>query len=53
MKGKHEQIRVNKISDIEQCSNRLQLDLIVHLTHFTCELMQTMTSYDFLEAIKF
>ena len=38
------------MSDSEQCSNRLQLDLILILVNFSCELGQIMTIYDFLEA---
>ena len=34
----------------EQCSNRLQLDLISILINFSCELEHIMTRYDFLEA---
>ena len=37
-------------SDSEQCSNRLELDLISLLVNFSCELGQTMTRYDFLWA---
>ena len=33
-------------SDSEQCSNRLELDLISHLVKFSCELGQIMTRYD-------
>ena len=36
-------------SDFEQCSNRLQLDLILMLVKFTYEFYQIMTRYDFLE----
>ena len=37
-------------SDSEQCSNRLQLDLITILVKFACELGPKMTRYDFIEA---
>ena len=40
------------ISDSEQCSNRLELDLISLLANFSCELGQIMTRYDFLWAIR-
>ena len=40
------------MSDSEQCSNRLELDLISLLVNFSCELGQAMTSYDFLWAIR-
>ena len=36
------------MSDSEQCSNRLELDLISLLVNFACELGQIMTRYDFL-----
>ena len=36
------------MSDSEQCSNRLQLDLISILVNFSWELGQIMTRYDFL-----
>ena len=36
------------LSDSEQCSNRLELDIISYLVNFTCELGQIMTRYDFL-----
>ena len=36
------------MSDFEQCSNRLELDLISLLVNFACELEQIMTRYDFL-----
>ena len=39
------------MSDSEQCSNRLELDLISLLVNFSCELGQIMTRYDFLWAI--
>ena len=39
------------MSDSEQCSNRLELDLILLLVNFSCELGQVMTRYDFLWAI--
>ena len=35
-------------SDSEQCSNRLELDLISLLVNFSCELVHIMTRYDFL-----
>ena len=38
------------MSDSEQCSNRLELDLISLLVNFSCELGQRMTRYDFLWA---
>ena len=38
------------MSDSEQCSNRLELDLISLLVNFLCELGQIMTRYDFLWA---
>ena len=36
------------MSDSEQCSNRLELDLISLLINFSCELGQIMIRYDFL-----
>ena len=39
------------MSDSEQCSNRLELDLISLLVNFSCELGQIMTRYDFLWAM--
>ena len=36
------------MSDSEQCSNQLELDLISLLVNFSCELGQIMTRYDFL-----
>ena len=36
------------MSDSEQCSNRLELDLISLLVNFSCELGQIMTTYYFL-----
>ena len=36
------------MSDSEQCSNRLELDLISLLVNFSCELGQIITRYDFL-----
>ena len=39
---------MGKMSDSEQCSNRLDLDLISLLVKFSCELGQIMTRYDFL-----
>ena len=38
------------MSDFEQCSNRLQLDLILLLVNFSYELGQIMTISDFIEA---
>ena len=38
------------MSDSEQCSNRLELDLISLLVNFSCEFGQIMTRYDFLWA---
>ena len=38
------------MSDSEQCSNRLELDLISLLVNFSCELGSIMTKYDFLWA---
>ena len=38
------------MSDSEQCSNRLEVDLISLLVNFSCELGQIMTRYDFLWA---
>ena len=38
------------MSDSEQCSNRLELDLISLLVNFSCELGPRMTRYDFLWA---
>ena len=38
------------MSDFEQCLNQLQLDLILFLVSFSCELGQIMIRYDFLEA---
>ena len=38
------------MSDSEQCSNRLELDLISLLVNFSCELGQIMTRYNFLWA---
>ena len=37
-------------SNSEQCSNRLQLDLITLLVNFSCQFRQIMTRYDFLWA---
>ena len=36
------------MSDSEQCSNRLELDLVSLLVNFSCELGQIMTRYVFL-----
>ena len=38
------------MSDSEQCSNRLELDLISVLVNFSRELGQIMTRYDFVWA---
>ena len=38
------------MSDSEQCSNQLELDLISLLVNFSCELGPIMTLYDFLWA---
>ena len=38
------------MSDSEECSNRLELDIISILVNFSCELGQIMTRYDFLWA---
>ena len=38
------------MSDSEQCSNRLELDIISLLVNFSCELGPIMTRYDFLWA---
>ena len=40
----------HKMSDSEQCSNRLEFDLISRLVNFSCELGQRLTRYDFLWA---
>ena len=39
---------MGKMSDSEQCSNRLKLNLISLLVNFSCELGQIMARYDFL-----
>ena len=39
-------------SDFEPYSNRLQLDLILILVNFSCELGQIMTRYDFQESLR-
>ena len=39
---------MDQTSDSEQCSNRLQLHLILLLVNFSCELGQIMIRYDFL-----
>ena len=39
------------MSDSEQCSNRLKLDLISLLVNFACELRQIMTQYDLLPVV--
>ena len=36
------------MSDSEQCSNRLELDLISFLVNLSCELEKIMTRYDVL-----
>ena len=41
---------MGQMSDVEQCSNRLEFDLIKLLLKFSCELGQIMTRYDFLWA---
>ena len=41
---------MDQMSDSEQCSNQLQLDLILLLVNFLCELGQIMTRYDLLGA---
>ena len=41
---------VDQTNDSEQCSNRLELDLISLLVYFSCELGPIMTRYDFLWA---
>ena len=41
---------MGEMSDSEQCSNRLELDIISLLVNFSCELGQIMTRYDFLWA---
>ena len=38
------------MSDVEQCSNQLQLDLITLLVNFLYQLGTMMSRYDFLEA---
>ena len=38
------------MSHFEQCSNRLELDLISLLVNFLCELGQIIARYDFLWA---
>ena len=40
------------MSDSEQCSNRLGLDLISHLVNISCELGQIMIRQDFLWAMR-
>ena len=40
------------MSDSEECSNRLELDLISPLVNFSCELGQIITRYDFLWPIR-
>ena len=42
-----------EISDLEQCSNRLQLDLILLLDNFWYELGKIMTRYVFLEQLTY
>ena len=39
---------MDQTSDSEQCSNRLQLDIVSLLVNFVCELGQIMTRYDLL-----
>ena len=41
---------MGQMSDSEQCSKRLELDLISRLVNFSCELGQIITIYDFLWA---
>ena len=41
---------MGQMSDCEQCSNRLELDLISLLVNFSCKLGQIMARYDFLLA---
>ena len=38
------------MNDSEQCSNRLQFDIISMLVNLSCELEQIMASNDFLGA---
>ena len=38
------------MSDFEQCSNQLQLDLITLLVNFSYQVGTMMSRYDFLEA---
>ena len=38
------------MNDFEQCSNRLQLDLVTLLVKFACGLGVIMTRYDFIVA---
>ena len=42
----------NVLCDSEQCSNRLELDLISLLVNFSCELGQIMTIYNFLFGVR-
>ena len=42
-----------EMSDFEQCSNRLQLDLILLLVNFWYELGKIMTRYVFLEQLTY
>ena len=41
---------MDQMSDSDQCSNRLQPDLISLLVNFSCALGHIMTRYDFLWA---
>ena len=41
-------ISMGKTSDFEQCSHRLQFDLISILVSVSCEMGQIMTRYGFL-----
>ena len=41
------------MSDSEQCSNRLEFDLISLLLNFSCELRQTMTRYIYISFISY
>ena len=42
----------HEMSDFEQCSNQLKLDLIALFVNFSCELGQIITRYDFLKAVR-
>ena len=43
-------LHMGQMNYSEQCSSRLELDLILHLVNCSCELGQIMTRYDFLWA---